>query len=141
MRMRLLPVVFLALAGCAGGAPPMQQVPARSLTATLQSGSDSGITGGANVNTVTGSTAAAVTIGGANAGEAHPWHIHEGTCGSGGPIVGAPTAYPVLNVGSDGTASATARVSVGLDPTKSYYVNIHDSPTNLGKIVACGELH
>lgn len=141
MRIGWLPVVALALAGCAGSAPPAQQIPARSLTATLQPESDSGITGSANVNTVTGSTAAAVTIGGAKSGEVHPWHIHEGTCGSGGPIVGAPTAYPVLNVGMDGNASASARVGVGLDPNKSYYVNIHESPTNLGTIVACGELH
>lgn len=86
------------------------------------------------------STGVSVTISGAAAGARHPWHIHQGTCGSNGPIVGNPSAYPVLSPGSDGIASASANLNVGLSEDARYYVNIHRSPGDLGTIVACGPL-
>lgn len=86
------------------------------------------------------STGVSVTISGASAGARHPWHIYRGTCGSNGPIVGDASVYPVLSAGSDGIASASANLNVGLSEDASYYVNIHRSPNDLGTIVACGQL-
>lgn len=93
-----------------------------------------GLEGGAGTST------ASASIGGALPGARHPWHVHAGTCASGGPIVGDPAAYPVLEVGADGRASATASVAVGLDDDAAYFVNVHRSPSDLATIVACGDL-
>lgn len=77
--------------------------------------------------------------GGSGGGE-HPWHVHRGTCGSNGPIVGAASDYPVLRPDAQGDATAEAHINVALDPGGSYYVNIHQAPDDLGTIVGCGPL-
>lgn len=146
---RILFLGVLALAGCAGGAEPgdVDDVDSGihdwSAQLTAQSGSE--IRGSANVQTVVvegfaGTTAAAITIAGATSGARHPWHVHSGTCGSGGAIMGDAGAYPVLTVGAGGNASASANLAVGLDDDASYHVNVHRSPSELGTIVACGNL-
>lgn len=73
-------------------------------------------------------------------GTVRPWHLHFGTCGNDQGIVGDANAYQALRPGPDGTASASAAISVPLDPSRSYFVNIHKSPTELQTIVACGAL-
>lgn len=87
-----------------------------------------------------GTTRATVNLMGSTSGARHPWHIHEGKCGSGGPIVGSPSAYPLLMVGADGRAASNATVTVALNEGRDYYVNIHLSPENMATIVACGNL-
>lgn len=108
--------------------------------ADLDSRNDSGIRGAVAARSAVASTGVSVTISGANSGARHPWHIHRGTCGSGGDIVGDPAAYPVLSVGANGVASASADLAVGLHEDRQYYVNIHRSAQDLGTIVACGPL-
>jgi len=98
------------------------------------------VRGTARANSGFGQTGVAVSIAGAPAGGTHPWHIHQGTCASGGPIVGAPDAYPSLRPGTDGRADGAARISAALAHDREYHVNIHASPADLGTIVACGEL-
>ena len=106
----------------------------------LASQGNSGIQGAVAAESAVATTGVSVTISGAASGGRHPWHIHRGTCGSGGPIVGDAGAYPVLNVGSNGIASASANLDVALSEDGQYYVNIHRSPQDLGTIVACGAL-
>jgi hypothetical protein len=98
------------------------------------------VRGTARANSGFGQTGVAVSIAGAPAGGTHPWHIHRGTCATGGPIVGAADAYPALRPGTDGRADGAARISVSLDHDQEYHVNVHASPNDLGTIVACGEL-
>ena len=98
------------------------------------------VSGEATALVYEGETQSTVNISGAMPGATHPWHIHEGDCGSGGPIVGSPSAYPPLVVGNDGTARASARITVQLNEAKHYFVNVHASPTNLATIVACGAI-
>lgn len=98
------------------------------------------VAGEASARSLDGQTRVAVEIRGAAAGAVHPWHVHAGECGSGGAIVGQPTAYPVLTASAEGTATASATIDLGLSGEADYYVNIHRSPTELGTIVACGEL-
>jgi hypothetical protein len=69
-----------------------------------------------------------------------PWHVHYGTCESGGDIVGDPASYTNLVSASDGTASADVVVAASLDPSQPYHVNVHYSDSQLGRIVACGDL-
>lgn len=99
-----------------------------------------GISGNASADVRDGQTQAMASVSGAPAGGAHPWHIHFGTCGSGGGIVGAAGAYPMLEIGDDGSASANATIDVALDSNQSYYVNVHASADDLETIVACGDL-
>ncbi|HEY0972696.1 MAG TPA: hypothetical protein VGE02_17130 [Gemmatimonadales bacterium] len=98
------------------------------------------ITGSATARVYAGETEVTVSLTGVPTGELRPWHIHEGTCGSGGPIVGSPTAYPPLTVGEDGKATGSARISLQLDEAKSYHVNVHASAAQMATIIACGAL-
>jgi Cu-Zn family superoxide dismutase len=84
---------------------------------------------------------ARVNLTGGTAGATHPWHIHDGTCATGGPIVGMASAYPPLRPGQDGRAAAEAHLSnVELNEAKQYHVNVHASPTEMGTIIGCGDL-
>lgn len=87
-----------------------------------------------------GKTTATIALTGAASGGYHPWHIHEGKCGSGGPIIGDPSAYRPLTVGSDGKAAGSAVLMLQLKEATEYYVNVHQSPSDMGTIVACGQL-
>jgi hypothetical protein len=69
-----------------------------------------------------------------------PWHIHAGSCGSGGGIVGPASAYKPLVVAADGTAEVTVRLPFTTPTQGEFYVNVHKSPSELGVIVACGRL-
>ena len=85
----------------------------------------------------TGSTRATVTLRGGLIEAAYPWHIHVGTCGSQGPIVGNPDSYDTLSASASGMGSATANLDTALDPAKTYYINLHRE--DMG-IVACGNM-
>ena len=109
--------------------------------ATLQPMNGSNITGTAAVSpATTGAMTATVNISGATAGDVHPWHVHTGTCATGGGVVGPGSAYTPLTVAAGGSASSTASIPAVLDGTQKYHVNIHTSPTDMGTIVACGDL-
>ena len=99
-----------------------------------------GVSGSATAHVRDGRTHVEASVSGAPADGIHPWHIHEGTCDTGGGIVGDPGAYPPLEVGDDGQASADADIDVALEDGASYHVNVHASPDDLGTVVACGDL-
>lgn len=80
-------------------------------------------------------------ISGGTPGTTYPWHIHTGRCSDGmTPVVGAPQSYTALGTSGDGTASLMATIPVALNDKQPYHVNVHASPTNMGTIVACGDL-
>lgn len=87
-----------------------------------------------------GRTDVTINIANASPGQRLPWHIHEGSCGNDRGIVGDPSAYSPLVVGSNGSATGRANVMALLDEAKDYFVNVHASSTNLQTIVACGDL-
>ncbi|HUP00748.1 MAG TPA: CHRD domain-containing protein [Gemmatimonadota bacterium] len=106
----------------------------------LSSSEGLSVTGEGEVRALTEGTRAMVEIQNAEPDAQHPWHVHSGDCGSNGPIIGDAAAYPVLTVDADGEASADATIDVSLDDDAGYYINIHQSATETGTIVACGEL-
>lgn len=81
-----------------------------------------------------------VEIENAAPGGQHPWHVHVGQCGSDQGIYGEADAYPILKVGGDGKADATAKLDLPMPTTGQYFINVHASRTNMGTIVACGNL-
>ena len=114
---------------------------AEAWSATLGPVGGSGVSGTATASDMNDATHATIRIRGAQAG-IRPWHIHEGTCGdSNAPVVGPASAYPPLNVGGGGTGTAQAHVPVELNEAKRYIVNVHASPSNMGTIIACGDLN
>lgn len=137
MRKVAVGAVALLLAGCAS---TVEMRPVESWTARITADEPDDLRAAASVNAGVVETAASVSIAGAQSGATHPWHIHAGRCGSGGAIVGPASAYTPLSVGGNGQASSTARINVGLEPGGQYYINIHESPANLGTIIGCMQL-
>jgi hypothetical protein len=85
-------------------------------------------------------TRASVSIENAVPGGRHPWHVHVGQCGSNGGIFGAPDAYQPLDVGGNGRAESTADLALPLPASGQYHINVHASSSNMGTIIACGNL-
>lgn len=109
--------------------------------ATINSMMASGIRGTAAAVNGNTDTHATVSLGGLTPGNTYPWHIHVGQCGDNGPIFGPPASYPpVSGVTPDSLGTASATIPVALVTGTRYYVNIHKSPTEMGVIVACGDL-
>jgi hypothetical protein len=98
------------------------------------------VRGNAKAQSVGVGTGVTISIEGAASNAQHPWHVHRGVCGDNGPIVGEASNYPVLSASSDGKAAANATIGTALNEQESYYVNVHNSPTDLGTIVGCGRL-
>ena len=103
-------------------------------------GSYASLTGNSTVLVNRGAMTVSTNLMGGMQGSRHPWHIHEGKCGTGGPIVGNPSAYPPLVVAADGKATASAELSVALKEAMDYHVNVHESSTNMANVIACGNL-
>jgi hypothetical protein len=82
-----------------------------------------------------------LNLSNAEANSVHPWHVHYGTCGNDQGIVGPPSAYPSLTAGLDGRAALTAVLPFMVTPGSTYMINVHKSPTEMGTIVACGNLN
>jgi len=114
---------------------------AEDWSGTLSPVGGSGISGTARGTTGHDMTHVVVTVAGAQRGARLPWHVHEGKCGdASAPVVGSAAAYPPLVVGVDGRAAAEVHLPMDLNEARSYIVNVHASPSNLGTIVACGDL-
>lgn len=141
---RLIMAGALLLAACSarGGSEDKDAISNQvgDWEASLASVNNSGVRGSAGVQSVGVGSGVRISIEGATVGGQHPWHVHVGRCGSNGAVVGSGSAYPVLQVGSDGRASANATINVALRENESYHVNVHRSTTDMGTIIACGNL-
>lgn len=74
------------------------------------------------------------------AGSVRPWHIHSGSCAKAGGVYGGGRSYTPITIDAKGEGSSKASLAVAIPDTGTYYVNIHESAANMGKIVACGDL-
>ncbi len=141
----------LALAACGGGRSveidPQQQFVGSRWNATLATPAalvgasqvrGTGWMGPAERDSAT--TRAEVSISNAVPGGSHPWHVHRGQCGNDQGIFGEAQAYPLLQVGGNGTAQASATVALPVPTSGQFYISVHASPENLGTVVACGNL-
>ncbi len=130
---------FVLLTACATMPPPP---PTDWRAAATASPGFAGAGANATARSTSGGTSANVAFREASgmSGTVRPWHVHFGACGNDQGIVGDANAYPPLRPGPDGIARASATISVPLDPSRSYFVNIHKSPAETQTIVACGAL-
>ncbi|MFI5250607.1 MAG: hypothetical protein ACHQTF_11590 [Gemmatimonadales bacterium] len=81
-----------------------------------------------------------VSVMNAAPGGQHPWHVHLGTCGNDQGILGPADAYKSLKIDGDGKASQQITLPVPIPTTGQYHVNVHASSSNMGTIIACGNL-
>lgn len=108
-----------------------------SWTATLEPVGASTMRGTATVQAVNNQQTIHLQITGGAPGTSHPWHIHSGSCGTGGSVVGS-TPYPALGTSSDGTASMSTVLATPVSGG-NHFVDIHVSPSD-PTVAACGEL-
>ena len=81
-----------------------------------------------------------LTLRGSDAGQQHPWHVHQGRCDAMGPVVGSSVAYQVLQIRGDGNIDHSQTVRETLESGRAYYVDIHASRSDMDRIVACADL-
>jgi hypothetical protein len=130
-------LVVVALAACATRAG----TETTAWTADISAMGGAGHSGSATAVPMDGGTHVTVNLRGGSSGGVHPWHVHAGVCESDGPIVGPADAYPALRPDAQGDSTADVHLDIALDPDGSYYINIHQSASELDTIVGCGELN
>ena len=86
-----------------------------------------------------GVTRAVISLAGATPGRALPWHVHYGSCGQDGAILGKPIDFPPLIAGASGTLEGVAQLPLTLHAGTQYFVNVHESQTS-SREIACGAL-
>lgn len=150
--MRILPLLFAAVvaAGCVrttrNPATGKVDVDVESPTkkgedwkATLSGvGVYGAVNGSSTVLVAEGKSDVSIRVAGHEPSGPHPWHVHEGKCGSGGAIVGNMSDYTPLTFGNDRMAQSSAKLDVRLDESKDYHVNVHRSSSDMATIIACG---
>ena len=138
---------MVVLAACSGRGesndPGDADFDATDWSTQLSARASTSVTGASAARSVgygtTGTSSASIEIRGATPGARHPWHVHTGTCATGGPFIGEASDYPVLEVGTDGTDEATAAIGVAMVDDAPYHVNVHRSPSDL-TVISCGDL-
>lgn len=106
------------------------------VTIPLAMQNDSGETGQVLLAEVDGQVEVTVTLVNAPADSVQPAHIHRGSCAVLGDVV-----YPLSSV-TAGTSKTT--ITASLDALKSNLplaINVHQSTTEAGNYVACGDLN
>jgi hypothetical protein len=83
---------------------------------------------------------AVIHLNNATPGGRHPWSIRTGHCGGENPVFGDVSAYPDLKVEKDGTAQTSALLSAPFPTGGDYSLEVRASPTNMGTVIACGNL-
>ena len=142
---KIVLLVCLLAAACASNSRTNEDKDSISGTtgdwaATLTPRGGSAVRGDVKLQSAVVGSVVNISISGATAGALHPWHVHTGTCANSGGVVGAAGNYPVLTVGTDGRASANATVNAPLSEGSAYSVNVHRSASDMGTIIACGDL-
>ena len=133
-------LVAACSAACVGGGGGGGGEGIVDFSAQLQPTTGNQVRGLASAVASLGRTAVTVEIENATPGASYPWHVHEGRCGSNGPIVGSAADYPAISVDADGRERAVATLSRQLVDDAEYFVNVHLSPQQMNVIVACGAL-
>lgn len=126
-------LVLLAMVAFVRVVPSAAQ--SNSITIDLKELNSSGISGTATLtDNGNGTTTVSIQVNGATGG--HPAHIHKGTCANLDPN----PQYPLSNVDQNGTSKTDVNVSLSDLLASPHAINLHESATNLGVYVACGEI-
>ena len=130
--------LLLAVAGAmtlaATTAPPTST--ASTVVVPIAQQNKSGQTGSATLtSTSDGKTQVVIALTGEPSGASEPTHIHQGTCKKLNP----KPAYPLNDI-VNGASTTTVDVPLATLQASQFSVNAHQSTTNIGTYVACGEI-
>jgi hypothetical protein len=81
-----------------------------------------------------------VLVTGLEPGSKHPEHIHQGVCGSNGPVL---YPLPLLTADESGIAISSANIPTGVVPSHGWFINVHRGPGLTGAQytpIACGNV-
>lgn len=133
----MLILSMVALAGCASTV----ETPRRDYRATVTGRGDTpNARAAVHAVSLDGRTDVEINFAGGTSGATHPWHIHSGTCATGGGVVGGGQSYTPLRPDASGNATSQAVLPTELTAGESYHVNVHRSPQAMGEIISCGDL-
>ena len=118
---------------------PSPSVATRLWRASLAPRGGSVIRGTAILRELPGETRAEVSISNAPPNDLLPWHVHDGTCGSPGPIVPEEHRYTLLVTDATGQSNLAVGLRAGLVGEGSHYVDVHRSRGDR-TVIACGDL-
>ena len=122
----------------AGTSTAMQMASGTGITALLTG--PMGTRSPSGAATVEG-TAVRVTWSGDQPGATRPWYVHKGSCSHDEGMVGAASAYTPITVDAMGAGSGAATLPGPLDPSTTYFVAVHASPSSAtSEVIACGPL-
>lgn len=133
-----IPLALLAAACASGGGSGSEGIV--DFDARVEPTTGYQVRGTANAVASLGRTAVTLEIENGTPGATYPWHVHQGRCGSNGPVVGSGSDYPAIKVDTDGKERVVATIGTQLDDDAEYFVNVHLSPQQMNVIVACGAL-
>ena len=133
----LLAFVFAAMPRLTSLAAPTSNAapPPGAVVVPIAAQSGSNQTGTATLSGSGDKTQVVIALNGVAAGSQEPAHIHQGTCAKLDP----KPAYPLTTV-ADGQSATTVDVPLAKLQTGGFAINIHQSTTNLGTYVACGNI-
>ena len=98
----------------------------REWKATISGRNGSTMTGSAKVDDRgADSSQVELKIKDAGASQTFLWHMHQGSCETGGDIVGPASAYPELTTGSDGQGEVNVTLAVATPSEGMYSVHLH----------------
>jgi len=87
-----------------------------------------------------GGSKAVIHVSNATPGGVHPWSVRVGHCGGENEVFADPSAYRNLKIDKDGTAQTSANLSAPFPTSGDYSLEVRASPTNMGTVIACGNL-
>lgn len=120
----------------APGVPPAGPAPVE-WTGFFWKETDGGLSGTAGARRGADWTVVVMLLHGLPAGQALPWHLHEGACDApGGAIVGTPDAFAPLRGDAKGDVEGIARLDVALRAGR-YKIDVH---TPAGAVLGCTDL-
>ena len=132
MRSIALALASSILFGIAAFAPSGAATSTLKVALTQQSGS--GESGTATLTQQGTNVQVVIALKGAPA-TAQPAHIHDGTCAKLGGI-----AYSLTSVVNGSSTTVVKGVTIDKLLGGTYAINVHESASNLGKYVACGNV-
>jgi len=132
----LFAVVFAAV-------PRLESMAAGASTSTtpatvfvqLQPQNNSGQTGTATLTAAGDKTQVVIALNGMPPNAQEPAHVHPGTCAKLNP----KPVYPLTTI-AGGQSASTIDVPLSTLQSGTFAINVHESTTNIGTYVACGNI-
>jgi Cu/Zn superoxide dismutase len=105
-----------------------------TLTVKMSAQNGSGENGTATLTQTGSDVKVVIAIPNGPAGP-QPAHIHDGTCAG---VQGV--AYPLTSIASGDSTTTVKGVTIDQLLAGKYAINVHESTSNLGKYVSCGDI-